>query len=158
MNTTSSETAEVYEILTETLKKLNIEYVKKEDDLSVIASVKGGMPIPLHAVVSEQSNVVGFSAYAPFSVPEERRTHIALAVAKANMKTLDGCFEYNATDGSLLFYSTAYFKGCEIKSGLIQYKILSVCTAMNKYAAAFKSICDGDMTEPDAVKLVDEVK
>ena len=158
MDNTSSETKEVYALVAEVLEKLKMEYVNKEDNLSIVTSVKGNLMIPVHILVSEQSHLVGFSAYAPFGVPEERRTHIALAIAKANMKSLDGCFEYNAADGSLLFYSTAYYKGCEVQSGLIEYKILSVCSAMNKYAATFKKICDEDMTEQNAVKLVDEVK
>lgn len=155
---TSSETKEVYALVAAVLEKLKMEYVKKEDDFSLLTSVKGNLMIPLHIIVSEQSGLVGFSAYAPFGVPEERRTHIALAIAKANMKSLDGCFEYNSSDGSLLFYSTAYYTGCEVQSGLIEYKILSVCSAMNKYAAVFKKICDEDVMEPNAVRLVDEVK
>lgn len=154
----TSEKEQVYALIAVVLEKLKMEYVKKEDDLSLLTSVRGNLMIPLHIIVSEQSGVIGFSAYAPFGVPEERKTHIALAVAKANMKSLDGCFEYNAADGSLLFYSTAYFKGCGVESGLIEYKILSVCSAMNKYAAVFKKICDEEMTEQSAVKLTDEVK
>lgn len=158
MTNKSSEEKEVYDLLASVLEKLNMEYVKKEDDLSIITSVKGDMPIPLHIMVSEQTDLLGFSAYAPFGVPEERKLPIALAIAKANMKSLDGCFEYNSGDGSLLFYSTAYYKGCEVKEGLLQYKILSVCNAMNKYAAAFKKVCDGNLSELESVKLIDEVK
>lgn len=158
MDNTSSEIKEVYALIASTLEKLKMEYVKKEDEFSYLTSVKGNLMIPLHIIVSEQTGVIGFSAYAPFGVPDERKVHIALAVAKANMKALDGCFEYNAADGSLLFYSTAYFKGCAVESGLVQYKILSVCSAMNRLAAAFKKICDEDMSEQSAVKLVDQVK
>ncbi|MDE7373620.1 MAG: hypothetical protein K2N18_06115, partial [Clostridia bacterium] len=83
----------VYNALCEMLDEHDWHYQKLEEDLSIKCGAQGDdLPMEIIVDVDKDRQLVSLISFMPFTIPENRRAALAVAVSQANNGMVDGSF------------------------------------------------------------------
>jgi len=137
----------VYETLCEALEKREWKYDKKEDKMVVYFGVSGDdLPMDFIITVDEDRQLIRLISPMSFKMSEEKRIDGAIATCVASYGMADGSFDYDLSDGRIVFRMTASFIDSEIGEDLFQYMISCACAMVDMYNDQFLAIDKGFMS------------
>jgi len=137
----------VYETLCEALEKREWKYDKKEDKMVVYFGVSGDdLPMDFIITVDEDRQLIRLISPMSFKMSEEKRIDGAIATCVASYGMADGSFDYDLSDGRIVFRMTASFIDSEIGEDLFQYMISCACAMVDMYNDQFLAINKGFMS------------
>ena len=138
---------EVYDTLCSMLDNIGWKYDKVEEKLMVKSGVKGDdLPIDFLVVVKPRNQVVQFISSMPFNMPEDKRVEGALAICTANYGLVDGSFDYDLSDGQILFRLTSSYRESLLSEALFEYMIMVSASTIDKYNDRFFMLAKGMIT------------
>lgn len=136
----------VYDTLCKAIEKREWKYEKDEEKLVVYFGVSGeDISMNFIIVVDEERQIVRLMSPMPYKMREEKRMEGAIATSAASFGMVDGSFDYDLSDGTIIFRMTASFRESEIGEELFQYMISCSCAMVDKYNTQFLAIDKGDM-------------
>ena len=91
----------------------------------------------------------------PFTVPEDRRTALAVAVSCANYGIVDGSFDYNYLTGHIVFRLTSCYRDSLIGKDLLEYMLYCSCYTIDHYNDKFLMVAKSDMSNEEIAKVID---
>lgn len=132
------------------------KYEKDDDKLKITCTARGD-DLPIHVVIKINTDmeIVALHSFMPFTVPQDKRNAIAIAVSCVNNKIVDGSFDYNYTGGELLFRMTSSYKGSLLDKEMFAYMLFVSCKTVDDYNDKFYEICRQDMTADQIIKFVE---
>ena len=134
----------VYEILCAALDERKWEYDKDEEKNLVYFPVNGeNMPLQFLIFVDEERQLVRVLSQLPFHIGEDKRMEAAIAVCVANYGMVDGSFDYDISEGSIIFRMCASYLDSEVTTGLMQYLIQCACVSVDNYNHRFLALNKG---------------
>lgn len=138
---------ETFDILCKMLDNREWKYDKFEEDLVIKSGVKGDdFPIEFIVRVNPVSEIVSFLSWLPFKTEEAKRVDMALAVCVANYGLVDGSFDYDISDGSILFRLTSSYRNTVLSEDLLEYMIYIAAGTVDKYNDKFFMIAKNMLT------------
>ncbi|MBR6825646.1 MAG: hypothetical protein IKM59_03765 [Oscillospiraceae bacterium] len=144
---------QVYATLCQAIDERKWTYTKEEEKLLVHFSVRGD-DLPMHflLVVDADRQLVRLMSPLPFKMCEEKRIEGAIATCVASYKMVEGNFDYDLSDGEIVFRTTASFRDSVIGTGLFQYMISLSCAMVDKYNDLFLAIDKGIYSIQDFIE------
>lgn len=137
---------QIYKTLCEAIEARKWSFNKDEERLAVYFEVNGeDIPIKLILIVDAERQLIRLLSPLPFDVAEDKRMDMAIAVCAANYGISDGGFDYDISEGSILFRLTSSFRNSVIGEGLLQYMLSCACVLVDKYNDQFLAINKGVM-------------
>ncbi len=134
----------VYDTVCRALDNRDWTYEKEEEKLTVCFGVNGDdLPMDLIIAVDTDRQLLRLLSPLPFKFSEDKRVEGAIATCAASYVLADGSFDYDLSDGSIIFRMTAAFQQSEIGEMLIQYLISSSCAIIDQYNDKFLAIDKG---------------
>lgn len=119
-------------------------YDKDEKDLSIRSGVKGeDIPIDFVIKVDADRQVVRLMSFMPFSIAEDKRLDVTIALCAINNNFANGSFDYDISDGTVFFKMTNSFTDSELAEEVIDYMVLCACTMIDKYNDKFLMLSKG---------------
>ena len=144
---------DAFDKLCETLDEMNWHYKKDEEALVVRLGVEGDdFPMEFLISMDAERQLIRIASLLPFKMSEEKHIDGALATSFANYRLADGSFDYNPTDGRIIFRMTSSFRESLIGKELLKYMIDTACLAVDKYNDQFFMISKGVLKIEDFVK------
>jgi len=142
----------VYATLCDAIDRREWKYEKEEDALVVHFGV-GGDDIPMQfiLVVDESRQLIRLMSPMPYEISEEKRMEGAIATCVASFGLADGSFDYDLSNGRIVFRMTASFRESVIGEGLFQYMISCSCAMVDQYNDQFLAIDKGLLTINDFI-------
>ena len=140
----------VYETLCIAIDNRKWQCTRHDDTMVVtfgVASEDIGMNFIL--AVDAERQLIRLLSPMPFDIVEEKRIDLAIATCVATNRIIDGSFDYDLSDGKIVFRLTAPFMGCEIGEKLLQYMISLSCAIVDNFNDKFADINDGKLTIAD---------
>lgn len=138
---------EIYNSLCTALEANNWHFRKVEDDMVVVATIKGDdFPIDFIIKVNPEIEKFTFISCLPTKVPEDKRVDFALAVCQANYGLTQGRFDYNISDGTISYENYTSFKFNEINPEHYEYLIMISAGIIDKYNDKFFMLEKGVIT------------
>ena len=138
---------ETYAVLCQMLDNRNWHYEKFEDDLVIKSGVKGDdFPIDFIMRVNPRNEIVSFISWMPFKVEESKRIDMALATTVVNYGLADGSFDYDLSDGTILFRLTSSYRESILSESLFEYMLMVSASTVDEYNDKFFMISKGMMT------------
>ena len=139
--------AEVYDTLCSMLDNIGWKYDKVEEKLMIKSGVKGeDLPIDFLVIVKPNNEVVQFISSLPFNMPEDKRVEGALAICAANYGMVNGSFDYDLSDGQILFRLTTSYRDSQLSEALFEYMIMVSASTIDKYNDRFFMLAKNMMT------------
>ena len=146
-----------YDTLCEMLKEREWHYESDEDNFTIMCGARGeDLPMEIRVQVDPERLIVTLLSQMPFSVPEDKRVEMALAVSAVNYALVDGSFDYNFVDGTLLFRMTSSYRESLVGKDMFEYMLYVSCKTIDDYNDKFLMIIKEKMTLEDLVKFIAE--
>ncbi len=124
----------VYDSLCEALDSIDWKYKKHPEDLAITSSVTGDdLPVELLFIVFPESETVNLISTLPFTVAENQRDDMAVALAVANYGLRDGCFEYNIEKGTVRYRISSLYKGSILGKEVYLSMLANVANIVDDY-------------------------
>lgn len=122
-------------------------YDKIEDKLLIKSGVKSeDLPVEFIVRVVPDNQVVQFLSKLSFQMPEEKRMDGALAVCIVNNHLIDGSFDYDVFDGSIVYRLTCSCRETVLNEEQLQYMIMVAASTVDNYNDKFFMIAKNMMT------------
>ena len=129
---------ETYELLCNTLTKLEFPFERKDEELCIISHVRGDdLPIDMLVSVEAEKQMVLVLSRMPLVVPEDKRLDMALAVSFVNNMLVDGCFDYDINSGRVTYRMTNSFIESRLSEGLFKYLVFGSCQVIDEFNDKF---------------------
>lgn len=140
----------VYYSIISHLNHINWKFDRFDDKLMIKSGVSGNdIPITFIVRVAAKNEVVQFISSLPFNMPEDKRVDGAIAVCAANYGLVDGSFDYDISDGAILFRLTCSYRGSNLSGDLIDYIIFVSSATVDGYNDRFQALANGDISLTD---------
>lgn len=138
---------ETFDTMCRMLDKRDWRYEKHEDQLTIKSGVKGDdLPIEFIIRVNPNNQIVSFISWLPFKVDESKRIDVALATCVVNYRLADGSFDYDLSDGEILFRLTSSFRDSVIGEEMFEYMLMVSASTIDIYNDRFFMIAKGVMS------------
>ncbi len=142
-----------YNTLCEMLDDLDFKYERRDEKLSIVTGVQGDdFPIKLHVRVNPEKEIVSLFSFMPFTVEESKRVDLALAICAANYGLADGSFDFDLSDGTIMFRLTTSFLGSDLGKELFVYMVLVSTKTIDNYNDKFFMIAKGMLSVQDFIE------
>ena len=143
---------QVYQTLCEAIEKREWNFGKDEEKFLVHFGVSGDdIPMRFILIVDAERQLIRVMSPLPFKMSEAKRMEGAIATCAASFGMLDGSFDYDLSDGTIVFRMTASFRESLIGEGLFQYLISCSCAMVDKYNDQFLALDKGIMSITDFI-------
>lgn len=143
---------QVYKTLCDAIEKREWNFNKDEESLVVYFGVSGDdIPMQFILVVDAERQLIRVMSPLPFKMSEDKRIEGAVATCAASFGMVDGNFDYDLSNGAIVFRMTASFRESLIGEGLFQYLISCSCAMVDKYNDKFLAIDKGLMSISDFI-------
>lgn len=137
----------VYETLCTAIDNRDWKYEKDEDELVAHFWVNGDdIPMKFILRVDAGRQLIQLLSPMPFCMSESKRIDGAVATCAASFNLVDGSFDYNLSDGRIVFRMTASFRESTIGEMLFQYMISCACATVDEFNDKFFAIDKGTLS------------
>lgn len=138
---------QVFDTLCQSLANREWKFDKDEEKLVVYFGVNGeDLPMRFIIIVDAERQLIRVMSPLPFKMSEGKRMEGAIATCVASYGMADGNFDYDLSDGSIVFRMTASFRDSVIGEGLLQYMVSCTCAMVDEYNDKFLAIDKGFMS------------
>ena len=145
----------VYKALCDMLDGQKWHYNRDDDKLTIDCSAQGeDIPMNIIIEVDAERYLVTLLSPMPFAVPENRRKELAVAVSQANNGMIDGSFDYNFTNGRIMFRMTASYRNSLISKELLFYMLKCSCSTVDNYNDKFLMVAKNNMSIAEILEFV----
>ncbi len=143
---------QVYKTLCDAIESRKWHFEKDDEKLLVYFTVTGDdIPMQFILVIDAERQLIRLMSPMPYKMSEEKRMEGAIAACVASFGMIDGNFNYDLSDGEIVFRMAASFRESLIGEGLFQYMISCSCAMVDMYNDKFLAIDKGLMSISDFI-------
>jgi len=144
---------QVYRTLCDAVERREWKFGKDEEKLVVYFGVNGDdIPMQFILAVDADRQLVRLMSPMPYKMSEGKRMEGAIATCVATYGMADGSFDYDLSDGKIVFRMTASFRESTLGEGIFHYMIECTCAMVDKYNEQFLAIDKGLLSITDFIK------
>lgn len=131
------------------------KYEKDEENLVITSAAQGDdLPIDLRITVDPDRLLVILLSTIPFTIPEDRRTALAVAVSAANYGLVDGNFDYDYLNGRIVFRLTSCYRESLMGKEMFEYMLFIACSTVDNYNDKFLMVAKTDISYEEINKVI----
>lgn len=143
----------VFTTLCEAMDHRQWKYEKDEEDLTAHFIVSGDdIPMQFILVIDAERQLIRLMSPLPFKMSESKRIDGAIATCVASFGLADGSFDYDLSEGRIIFRMTASFRESLIGEELFHYMISCSCATVDEYNEKFLAIDKGLLSITDFIE------
>ncbi len=144
---------QAYDTLCAALDEWGWKYKKEEEKLIVRFGATGNdLSTSFVVLMDADRQLVRLLGFLPFEMAEDKRVEGSIATNFANYKFADGSFDYNFSNGKIVWRMTSSFRDSLVGAQLFQYMIRCSCSTIDKYNDQFLAISEGKLSLADFIE------
>ncbi len=144
---------QVYGTLCDALDERGWSYKKEEEQLLVHFGVRGNVvSLQILIFVDADRQMIRVVSPIGFNMKRDNLLDGAIACTVASYGMVDGNFDYDVSDGSIVYRLTASYRGSKIGKGLFHYLIDCTCATVDDYYEKFLGLNNGTLTLQDFIE------
>ena len=145
----------VYKSLCDMLDGRNWHYKRDDEALRIQCGAQGeDLPIDIMIEIDQKRMLVTLLSKMPFTIPENRRKELAVAVSQANNGMVDGSFDYDFLSGRILFRLTSSYRESLIGKTMLEYMLICSCQTVDDYNDKFLLVAKNNMTVDEILEFI----
>ncbi len=130
----SRKAAQVYSDICKMLDEAGWNYKKNEEELKVETGARGDdLPIELTIKVDVERQLVMLISHLPYVIAEDKRVDVAVAVSVINNLLVDGCVDYDLSDGHVFFRMTNSYRDSVLDKEVYKYMLYCACQTIDGF-------------------------
>ena len=144
---------DAFNTLCATLDDRGWNYERDEEEYSVKFGVRtDDLNMEFLIIVDVEHQLVCLYSRLPFYMSEDKRGEGAIAICAVNYCLINGTFDYDLSNGKILFRMTQSFRDCEMGKDCIQYLLDCACSTVDRYNERLYALNKGWITLEDLLK------
>ncbi len=145
-----------FQALCEMLDEKNWHYEKDAENLVISCGAQGeDLPMRIRIEIDVERQLIMLLSQMPFTIPENRRTALAVAVSAANFGMVDGSFDYNYLNGNIVFRMTSSYRDSLVGKDVFEYMLFCSCFTIDRYNDKFLMVAKNDMSNEEILNFID---
>ena len=137
----------VYATIIASMDAQNLKYTRNDEALRVdLTFSTDDLDVALRFFVDENRQLVRLLSFLPGSFPEEKRVEGAVATCIANHGMVDGSFDYDFSDGEIVFKLVNSYRDSDISTEVVAYMLRVALGMVDQYNDRFYDLARGKMT------------
>lgn len=131
----------------------NLKYSRDDENLRIeLGFNTDDLDVNVKFMIDEERELVRIFSFLPFKFPEDKRIEGAVATCVANHGMVNGSFDYDFSDGEILFKLVNSYKGDCFSEEAARYMLSVVVSTVDNYNDRFFALAKGMMTLSDFVE------
>ena len=137
----------VYATIIASMDAQNLKYTRDDENLRVnLTFSTDDLDVALRFFVDENRQLVRLLSFLPGSFPEDKRVEGAVATCIANHGMVDGSFDYDFSDGEIVFKLVNSYRDSDISTEVVAYMLRVALGMVDQYNDRFYDLARGKMT------------
>ena len=137
----------VYATIVASMDAQNLKYRRDDEALRVdLTFSTDDLDVALRFFVDENRQLVRLLSFLPGSFPEDKRVEGAVATCIANHGMVDGSFDYDFSDGEIVFKLVNSYRDSDISTEVVAYMLRVALGMVDQYNDRFYDLARGKMT------------
>ena len=137
----------VYATIIASMDAQNLKYTRDDENLRVnLTFSTDDLDVSLRFFVDENRQLVRLLSFLPGSFPEDKRVEGAVATCIANHGMVDGSFDYDFSDGEIVFKLVNSYRDSDISTEVVAYMLRVALGMVDQYNDRFRDVADGSMS------------
>lgn len=142
--------AELYRMMADVFEEAELVFQREDENLLIRLTMHGeDIPVSLIFKIDAEREVIRAFSPLPFDMNEDKRLEGAVITCEATNRLSVGCFEYDLSDGSILFRMTTPYHGSTITKEHFLLLLAIMTATMDKYNDRFLAVNKGVMSLED---------
>ena len=134
----------IYEKLCRVLDGYDWQYEKNDETRSIKCGFRGeDIPIELNIEVDVERTLVLVISCMSYTIQEDKRLDLAIAISAVNSTLVDCCFDYDISKGNIFFRMANTFLDRELSETLLAYMLVVSCHHIDSFNDKFLMISKG---------------
>lgn len=134
----------VYSNICSMFEDMNFNHERDDENLVIRSTVHGDdFPMDIVIIVNQDSQTVSFFSPMPFKVPDDKISEMAIAIAIANNGLRNGSFDFDISDGKILFRMTACYIDSILGKELYRMMLIVSSNTIDRYNDKFLMLSKG---------------
>lgn len=134
----------VYSNICSMFEDMNFNHERDDENLVIRSTVHGDdIPMDIVIIVNQDSQTVSFFSPMPFKVPDDKISEMAIAIAIANNGLRNGSFDFDISDGKILFRMTACYIDSILGKELYRMMLIVSSNTIDIYNDKFLMLSKG---------------
>ena len=131
----------------------NLKYKRDDENLCIeLGFNTDDLDVNVKFMIDEERELVRIFSFLPFKFPEDKRVEGAVATCVANHGMVNGSFDYDFSEGDLVFKCVDSYKGGDFTKETAKYMLDIVYGMVDKYNDRFFALAKGMMSLSDFVE------
>lgn len=137
----------MYQTLCDILNDGKVRFEKDDQNLTINFTMTGeDLPMKFFIIINAESELINIFSPIPAKFSSEKLLDGAVAVCQANYTTTYGCFEYDLSNGTILFKMNSSYKDSLISSTVFYALIMVANMCVDKFNDKFLLLAKGLIT------------
>ena len=146
---------EVFAAVCQRLEEDEWSFKKDETKLEITCGAQGDdLPMDINIQVDADRSLVLLLSPMPFTVPEDKRLDVVVAVSAINNILADGCFDFSIVSGRLFFRMTNSFCDSLIGKEVFAYMLYTACATIDKFNDKFFMLTKGMLSLENFLSVI----
>ncbi len=129
------------------LDEKEYRYARDEEDLRINFTLQGdGIPVEIYFNVDDEREFVQLLSPLPFSIPENKRAELAIAISLVNNHLANGSFDFDFNKGMIVFRMTTSYIDSILGRELFNYMLRASVLTVDQYSDKFMMLGKETMT------------
>lgn len=134
----------VYSNICSMFEDMSFNHERDDENLVIRSTVRGDdIPMDIVIVVNPDSQTVSFFSPMPFKVPDNKISEMAIAIAVANNGLRNGSFDFDVSDGKIIFRMTACYIDSILGKELYRMMLIVSSNTVDRYNDKFLMLSKG---------------
>ena len=141
-----------YNAIISMMESDNLKYSKDDNELRIDTGfTTDDIDVRITFFVDAERELVRLFSGLPFKFGEDKRVEGAVATCVANHGMVDGAFDYDFSDGEILFKMADSYRGADFTEENARYLLKVALSTVDNYNDRFFALAKGIMTVADFV-------
>lgn len=146
----SNAAREIFNLIIKAFDSKGWRYKVEEDDMKLITSFRGDdLAMPIIFIVDKDRELVRAHSVLETKFSKERRVEGSVATSLINWRLINGCFDYDMSDGQVVFRMVESFRNCTLSEDIIHYLVNCIAQTVDDYNDLLQQMALGqaDLTD-----------
>lgn len=135
---------QVYQDFCAMMDNAGWNYQKEEEKLTIKAGARGDdLPMDLIIKVDAERQVVRVISFLPYTIAEDKRLDVAVAVSVVNNSLVSGYLDFDIAEGNLVFRMTNSYRDSLLGREVYKFLLYAACHAIDDFNDQFLMLSKG---------------
>ena len=146
-----------YRTLCKTLDNMGWSYQRNDAEFKVTFSVNGDdISMNLLVIIDADRQLIRLLSLLPFKMNEDKLIDGAVATCAINFILSDGSFDFDISEGHIMFRMTNTFRDSIIGEELVKFMISVACFTVDKYNDKLSDLNYGTLSLDEFLEAINE--